>query len=138
MRTVEHDGDRYLLLKRSTDASLVRDPETGDTRHLPTEELTATGDPPLSVAAGRVPEPARRLVSAVDSQTALGLLVELDERGPLAVRTVLGDTELCESDLHGLVGDLRAAGLVAETDAAGERGYRLTDAGRVGLRTLTG
>ena len=138
MRTVEHDGDRYLLLKRSTDTSLVRDPETGDTRHLPTEELTATGDPPLSVAAGRVPEPARRLVSAVDSPTALGLLVELDERGPLAVRTVLGDTELCESDLHGLVGDLRVAGLVAETDVAGERGYRLTDAARVGLRTLTG
>ena len=138
MRTVEHDGDRYLLLKRSTDASLVRDPETGDTRHLPTEELSATGDPPLSVAAGRVPEPARRLVSAVDSPTALGLLVELDERGPVAVRTLLGDTELCESDLHGLVGDLRAAGMVAETDAAGKRGYRLTDAGRAGLRTITG
>ena len=137
MRTVEHDGDRYLLLKRSADASLVRDPQAGETRHLPTDELSATGDPPLSVAAGRVPEPARRMVSTVDSPTALGLLVELDERGPLAVRTVLGDTELCESDLHGLVGDLRAAGLVAETDAAGDGGYRLTDAGRAGLRTLT-
>jgi hypothetical protein len=138
VRTVEHDGDRYLLLKRSTDESLVRDPETGETRHLPTDDLTVTGDPPLATAAGRVPEPTRRVVAAVHSEAALGLLVELDERGPLGVRELLGVTERCESDLHGLVGELQAAGMVAETEVDGERGYRLTDGARAGLLTLTG
>ncbi len=136
MRTVEHDGDTYLLVKRSADASFVRDPETGETRYLPTDELTASGDPPLAVAARRVPASTRRLLTAVHSEAALGLLVELDRRGPLAVRAVLGDTELCESDLHGLVGELRAAGLVAEADVDGERGYRLTDVARAGLAGL--
>jgi DNA-binding MarR family transcriptional regulator len=77
-------------------------------------------------------------VTAAHSDGALGLLVDLDERGPLAVRDLLGDTELCESDLHGLVGELRAAGLVAETEVDGDRCYRLTDEGRTGLRALTG
>lgn len=136
MRTVEHDGDRYLLLKRSADASLVRDPETGEERYLPTDELTPTGDPPLAVAAYRVPEATRRVLTAVHSERALGLLVELDARGPLPVRAVLGETDLCESDLHGTVGELTAAGLVAETTVDGERGYRLTDRGREGLAGL--
>ena len=138
MRTVDHDGDRYLLLERATDRSLVRDPETGETRHLPTDDLTVTDDPPLSTAAGRVPEPTRGLVAAVHSETALGLLVELHERGPLGVRELLELTGRCESDLHGLVGDLQAAGVVAETEVDGERGYRLTDEARTGLLTLTG
>jgi hypothetical protein len=137
VRTVEHDGERYLLLKPSTDTSLVRDPETGETRHLPTDELTATGDPPLAIAATRVPDVTRRLVAGVHSEAALGLLVELDERGPIAVRDLLANTERCESDIHGLVGELRAAGLVAEADVDGQHGYRLTNPGRAGLRTLT-
>lgn len=137
MRPVDHDGDTYLLLlKRSADSSLVRDPETGETSYLPTEELTATDDPPLDVAARRVPDATRRLLTAVHSEAALGFLVELEDRGPLTVQTVLGDTELCESDLHGLVGELRAAGLVAEADVDGQRGYGLTDAGREGLRNV--
>jgi len=36
VRTVEHDGDRYLLVKRSGESSLVRDPETGTERYLDT------------------------------------------------------------------------------------------------------
>ena len=130
MRTVDHDGDRYLLVKRSDESSLVRDPETGEERYLPNEELSGTGEPPLVVAARRVPEPTRRLVTAVPSERALGVLLELDERGPMAVRTVLASYDLCESDLHGLFGELRAAGLVAEADVDGRRGYRLTDGGR--------
>ena len=136
MRTVDHDGDRYLLVKRSDESSLVRDPETGEERYLPNEELSATGEPPLVVAARRVPDPARRLVTAVPSERALGVLLELDERGPMAVRTVLASYDLCESDLHGLFGELRAAGLVAETDVDGRRGYRLTDSGREAIEAV--
>ena len=136
MRTVDHDGDSYLLVKRSGESSLVRDPATGEEQYLPNEELAESGDPALVLAARRVPEPARRLLTAVRSERALGVLVELDERGPLSVRAVLGGYDLCESDLHGLFGELRAAGLVAEAEVDGERGYRLTDRGREGLERL--
>ena len=136
MRTVDHDGDRYLLVKRSDESSLVRDPETGEERYLPNEELSGTGEPPLVVVARRVPEPTRRLVTAVPSERALGVLLELDERGPMAVRTVLASYDLCESDLHGLFGELRAAGLVAEADVDGRRGYRLTDGGREAIEAV--
>ncbi|MUV88298.1 hypothetical protein GJ631_17490 [Natronomonas sp. CBA1123] len=136
MRTVEHGGDRYLLVKQSGESSLVYDPETGEERYLPNEELTVTGDSPLELAAEAVPEASRRILTAVHSEQALGLLVELDERGPMSVREVLGAYDLCESDLHGLFGELRAAGLVTEADVAGERGYRLTDLAREGLAEL--
>lgn len=127
MRTVEYRGDPYLLLKRSGESSLVRDPETGDERYLPNDELTATGDSPLTVAARTVPSSNRRLLTAVHSEQILGLLVELADRGPLSVRELLGRYDLCESDLHGRVGELRAAGLVREADVAGERGYETTE-----------
>ena len=136
MRTVDHDGDRYLLVKQSDESSLVRDPETGEERYLPNEELSGTGEPPLVVVARRVPEPTRRLLTAVPSERALGVLLELDECGPMAVRTVLASYDLCESDLHGLFGELRAAGLVAEADVDGRRGYRLTDHGREALDSM--
>ena len=127
MRTVEHDGERYLLVKRSGESSLVRDPETGEERYLPNDELTATGDSPLAVAARAVPEPQRRLLTAVHSERTLGVLVELDDRGPLSVREFLGRYDLCESDVHGTFAELRAAGLVEEVDVGGERGYATTD-----------
>jgi hypothetical protein len=126
MRTVEHDGDPYLLVKSAEDASLVRDPETGSERYIPNGELTVTGDSPLAVAASAIPEPQRRLLTAVHSRQDLGLLVELDAHGPLAVREILGRYDLCESDLHGRITELRAAGLLRETDIGGEPGYGTT------------
>ena len=136
MRTVEHDGDPYLLLKQSDESSLVRDPETGDERYLPNDELTAAGDSPLTVASRAVPAPQRRLLTAVHSERILGLIVELADRGPLSVRELLGRYDLCESDLHGRIGELRAAGLVRETDVAGERGYRTTEIADEALSAL--
>jgi len=61
---------------------------------------------------------------------ALALLREIDADGPLAVRTLLSRYDLCESDLHGLCTELRAAGLLAEAEVAGERGYRATERAR--------
>jgi len=129
MRTVRDEtGDRYVLLKRSAESSLVRDPETGERTHLPNDSLTPVeGESPLSTTAGCVPEPVRTLVTAVPDDRALGLLVHLEDRGPLPVRTLISTTDLCESDLHGLLAECRAAGLVAETTVAGERGYETTE-----------
>ena len=138
MRTVEHEGDRYLLVKQSGESSLVRDPETGEQRYLPNDELAATGDSPLTVAARAVPEAARRVLTTVHSERTLGVLVELEERGPLSVREILGSYDLCESDVHGTFAELRAAGLVEEADVAGERGYTTTELASEGLDALCG
>jgi hypothetical protein len=136
MRTAEHDGDRYLLVKSSSDSSLVRDPETGTERYVPNEELTLTGESPLVVAADAVPEAQRRLLTAVHSESVLGLLVELDDHGPLSVRDILDRYDLCESDLHGRITELRAAGLVEAADVGGERGYAATDVATTALEAL--
>ena len=140
MRTVRDEaGTRYLLVKESAESSRVRDPATGEERHLPNEELEpVAGESPLATAARAVPEPTRRLLTAVRDERALGLLLEIGDRGPLDVRTLLGAYDLCESDLHGLLAEFRAAGVVEETDVAGERGYRTTEAGRETLALLRG
>lgn len=130
MRTVAVDGDRYLLCKRSEESSLVRDPETGEERYVENDRLTAVeGESPLALAARAVDEATRRALPAPDER-GVGLLVELDRRGPTAVRDLLAEYDLCESDLHGLLAEFRAAGLVRGTEVAGRRGYELTEAAR--------
>ncbi|UIP00832.1 hypothetical protein Hbl1158_05605 [Halobaculum sp. CBA1158] len=121
------DGTRYLLVKRSSESSLVRDPATGEERHLPNDRLQTEGESPLSAAATGVSNDVRRAVLACRDERALGLLVEFVDRGPLSVRTLLDSYDLCESDLHGVLAEFRAAGLLAETTVAGERGYEPTD-----------
>jgi hypothetical protein len=137
-RTVENeDGDRYLLLKESAESSLVRDPETGETQYLPTAALDpVAGQSPLATAARELPSDVRTLLVAVPDERALGLLLELDADGPLAVRTLLSAYDLCESDLHGLLAELRAAGLLAETTVTGRRGYGTTETASETLATL--
>jgi hypothetical protein len=129
MRTVrDSSGTPYLLVKRSSDSTLVRNPETGTEQYLPNDELTVVeGVSALGVAAGGIPAPVRRVVTAAHSDDGLGLLVELTDRGPLPVRDLLGAYDLCESDLHGLLAEFRAAGLVRECTVAGERGYEATE-----------
>ncbi|MFB6171869.1 MAG: hypothetical protein ABEJ23_04995 [Haloarculaceae archaeon] len=136
MRTVrDEDGRSYLLLKSSSESCLVRDPETGEERYLPADRLASVSESPLATAARAVPERARQVLSAVHDDRSLGLLLELD-REPRAIRTLLDATDLCESDLLGLLTEFRAAGLLAETDVRGERGYRTTDAASEGLAHL--
>lgn len=132
MRTVRTpEGKRYLLLKQSGESSRVRDPETGEERYLPNEELEPVGGAsPLTTAAAGISEPIRRTLTAVPNERALGLLVELADRGPLPVVELLDTSDLCESDLHGLLAEFRAAGLLEEAEVAGRRGYDATDLAR--------
>ena len=129
MRTVrDESGTHYLLLKQSSDSSLVRDPATGEERHLPNDDLEVVdGESPLETAAAVVPEPVRRVLSAAHNDRSLGLLVELDARGPLSVHELLDAYDLCESDLHGLLGEFRAAGLIEDAEVTGRRGYDATE-----------
>ncbi|ARS88614.1 DUF7346 family protein [Natrarchaeobaculum aegyptiacum] len=137
MQPVEDDtGNRYLLCKRSTDSSLVRDPVTGTERYIPNDRLETVDVEPLEAAAGAVPAPLRTLLTSVHDEPTLGLLFELEARGPLAVRTILGETTFCESDLNGRLSVLVAVGLLEEATVAGERGYGLTETGEAALETL--
>ena len=137
MRTV-HDGSgtRLLLVKQSDESSRVRDPETGEERYVPNDELEFVDESPLETAARAVPNAARTILTAVRDDRGLGLLFELDRRGAVAVRDLMSGYDLCESDLHGLLGEFRAAGLVEEATVAGERGYRLTETASAGLAHL--
>jgi hypothetical protein len=138
MRTVrDRSGKRYLLVKQSSDASRVRDPATGEERHLANDDIEVVeGESPLTTAARGVPAPVRRILSAVPDDRALGLLMELAERGPLPAVTLLDAYDICESDLHGLLGEFRAAGLIEEATVHGERGYDATDLAREGVSRL--
>ena len=142
MQTVRDDaGDRYLLVKRSAESSRVRDPDTGEEEYRPNDTLTVEEEASLSVGAAAVPESVRRVVTATHDDRSLGLLIDLVDRGPLPVVELLSTTDLCESDLHGLVMEFRAAGLVVETSVHGERGYDATETATeavASLRTVGG
>lgn len=139
MQTVEDaSGTRYLLLKRSGDSSLVRDPGTGEERYVENGELSAVDRSALETAAEEVDAPVRRLLRGVHDDRTLGLLVVLDSRGPLAVRELLGIDALCESDAQGTLAELRAAGLIEEREVAGERGYGATESTKAALSSLRG
>lgn len=126
MRTVTYGGDRHLLLERAGKACLLYHPGTGDRFTVPLWALDAVPEEPTLVTAGRGVEPGADLQAAAPGRRAVGLVAELDRRGPTPVRELL-DYDLCESDLHGLLAELTAAGLLAETSVGGERGYRVTD-----------
>lgn len=138
MRTVEDaSGRRYLLVKRSGDSSLVRDAGTGEECYVPNDELTTRdGVDPLEAAAAAVPTPVRRLLAAIHDDRGLGLVVALS-REPRSARTLLEATDLCESDLVGLLTELRAAGLIEERTVGGERGYAATDVAHGAVDALT-
>jgi len=130
------EGTRYILEKRSADSSRVRDPETGERSHLPNDALEPVDASPLRVATDALSGEAVTLVMRVPNERALGLLVDLDERGPTGVRRLLDVTDLCEGDLHGLLAALQAGGLLAEVTVAGERGYETTETASAALDRL--
>lgn len=127
-RVRDQQGTSYRLLKESAESSHVRNLATGEERSLPNDELEPIEDEPtLTVTSRAIPGAIRRLLTAVHDERALGLLLEIDDRGPVGVLTLLDVSDLCESDLHGLLGEFQAAGLVEETTVAGHRGYHTTD-----------
>lgn len=132
----DDDGTRYLLLKRSAESSLVRNVDTGERTHLPNDRLEPANESTVDTLVSVVSDNTRRLVTAVHDDRSLALLLELDAEGPMAVRDMLAAYDFCESDLHGLLAELRAAGLLTETTVAGERGYDTTETATTALSNL--
>ncbi len=128
MRTVRDGSEKhYVVLKSSTDSTLVRDPEDGRERYIDNDRLEpVNGVSPLETAASGVSSPVRQLLGGVHDDIGLGLLADLTDRGPVPVRDMMHEYDQCESDLHGRLAELRAAGLVEECWVAGERGYDAT------------
>lgn len=130
-------GQRYLLLKRSGESSLVRNVDTGERTHLPNDSLTPVEDvSTVETILADVPEELQTVITAVHSDRSLALLVELDTEGPMGVRELLSAYDFCESDLHGLLAELQAAGLIAETTVTGERGYETTEKAAIAVDQL--
>lgn len=137
MQTVRtDDGTRYLLLKRSGDSSLVRDPTTGEEQYIENACLESADVSSLETAASAIPDSVRRVVRAASDDRALGLLLVLDRRGPTAVSDLMALTDLCESDFNGLLSEFRAAGLVESVSIGGIPGYETSDQASTGLSKL--
>jgi len=133
----DRSGQRFVVEKRSSDAWLVRSIDGGETTYRDPGELTVLENvAPLEGVAGSVPGPVRRLLTAVHDERVLGLVLTTVDRDGVAVRTLLAETTLCESDLHGALGELVAAGLLEETTVAGERGYAPTELARSAAASL--
>lgn len=128
MRIVEDDqGSQYILERAARDSWLVRDPRSGECHHRPPDQLrVVSGASPLALASRSVPTADAEQLPLTDAQS-IGLLAEIRTHEPTAVRTLVGATEVCESDLHGMLAELAAADLVRETTVAGEPGYETTD-----------
>jgi len=92
----------------------------------------------MQTAADELPDGVVSLLVGVHDERTCGLLLDLERRGPRSVRDLLSAYDLCESDLHGILGELRAAGLVEEAEVAGERGYRVADETQATLELLRG
>lgn len=126
MRTVRFGGHRFLLVDRTGDVCVLARPATGERVAVPAGGVEDLPEEPPLGTVGRAADPAAELREAVPGIRALGLLAELERRGPTPVRALL-EYELCEADLQGVLAEMSAAGLVAEVTVGGERGYRLTD-----------
>ncbi|WP_312909660.1 DUF7346 family protein [Natronosalvus caseinilyticus] len=133
------DGTRYLLVKRSSDSSLVRDPTTGEERYVANDRLEALPEESaLELAAQAVDDDVRPLLLSIHDERTLGLVLEIAGRGPLGVREILEYSDFCESDLHGRLTVLTAGGVLEETEVGGERGYAISESASRGLELLTG
>ncbi|RRJ31682.1 DUF7346 family protein [Halocatena pleomorpha] len=135
MRTVRaDDGSRYLLRKRASDAWLVADPVTGEERYIDPDRLELQAETaPLETIGTTVSADTGADIGVQDDR-ALGLLVVLARTEPIAAIDLIECTELCESDLNGLLTELRVGGLVASTSDP-VLGYELTPRARSKLPT---
>lgn len=77
-------------------------------------------------------------MTCIRDDRALSLLDEIDTQGPVSVRALLSMQDFCESDLHGICAEFRAAGLLEEHEVSGERGYHTTERAHEALERLRG
>jgi len=129
MRVVRDGAGRINVVReRSDEQRVLVDPATGTERTVSAADVVPVVDEPeLELVASALPDPTDSPLASIGDARARGILGVLEAAGPLPATMLLAFESLCESDLHGTVGELRAAGLVAETTVDGHSGYRMTE-----------
>lgn len=137
MRLVrDQSGRAHVVSARDGDHLDIVDPATGRERTVPATDVDPVVDEPeLPVLAAALPTDPGSPLDGIGDPRAVGLLGVLEAAGPLPATMLLAFESLCESDLHGIVGELSAAGYVEQTTVDGRSGYRTTAAAE---RTLAG
>lgn len=72
-----------------------------------------------------------RAQSSEPDDYALDLLLCIEEHDPITVSALMRRVDLCESDVNGLLAELRVGGLIERVSPPG---YTITDTGSVLLR----
>jgi hypothetical protein len=138
MRVVRDTADRVNVVRsRRADERTILDPATGIERTVPAEDVAPVLDEPeLQLIAETLPELEGSPLASIGDPRALGVLGVLEAAGQLPATMLLAFESICESDLNGIVGELRAAGLVEETTVDGRSGYRTTEAAERALAAV--
>jgi len=130
----DSDGCHYVLLEEGQPTCRVREIPSGEQTTIPCAELS-TVEPAAALDALGIQGDDRETLREIGSVRAIGLLFELEATGPLSVRALLDQFDICESAFNGVTTELRAAGCIEPTTVYGERGYRVTDTAREALGT---
>lgn len=127
MKTGRGPDGRQLLVVGRTDGELrVRDPATGSEETVPAEQVDRLDREPLAVVRDAVTDGLDEGRPIGTDDRTVGLAVEFVDRGPTPVRRLTASYDACESDLNGMVAELRVAGLIEATSLAGQPAYRAT------------
>lgn len=114
-----------LAIERRDGELLVRNPATGRERSIPADAAESLDKEPLAVVRDAVGTAAGPPVGTDDR--TLAVAVELVDRGVTPARRLPRAYAACESDLVGMVTELRVAGLIDETAVGGVPAYEPTE-----------
>ena len=138
MTIVEDDiGRRYLVVKRSSSASLLQSLETGERAYHSNDSFESIEEERFD---GDIPEELRTLLADnaihFNDYRLLKVVTLLQDGNPVMIRTILAQTTLCESDLFAILRELEIAGLVEEVTIGDERARQLTPTAKAALDQL--
>lgn len=128
MTIVEDDGGRrYLLIKRSSSASLLQSLDTGDQAYHPNKTFRVITD---GHSGEPIPEEVLTLIGDTDIESTddrfLEVLTVLARGEPVPIRSLLDLTTLCESDLFAILRELEVRDIVETTTIGAEPARQLT------------
>lgn len=130
MRLAIDQDDRWVvILEVESDQSRIRELLSGETRRVLSSTLSVVNDASLRDIGQVFSDPPQTTDSTLRTDRGWGLVLVVGAASPVGVRSLLGATNECESDLNGLLAELEAGGILERTQVTGERGYELSERG---------
>lgn len=121
---------RTVLVRVTGQDRRLRAVTTGDIIHDLSGSVSALNKP-IFRAVGEAMDAEECLpIDGIHTVDGLGLVTVLVDEGPIPSKQLMDVSSRCESDMHGLIGDLRAGTLLTDCQVAGQRGYRATSKAR--------